>query len=152
MTLYEIDQRILSLINEETGEIADYKQFEEMQLEREAKLEGIALWIKNLKAEEEALAAEKKTFAERQEATASKRKRLEDYLSLALDGNPFITSKVKCSFRKSQSVEVENAYELSAEYTRITVEANKTAIKQAIKDGKEVAGAKLVDKLNLQIK
>ncbi len=152
MTLYEINQQILSLIDEETGEITDFEQLDKLQIERDIKLENIALWIKNLKAEEEALAAEQKSFAERREAAANKRKRLEEYLASALNGNPFITTKVKCTFRKSQAVVIDEADQLSAEYTKTTVEPDKTAIKQAIKEGKEVAGARLVDRLNLQIK
>ena len=53
-TLYEIDESIKALIDEETGEIADFEAFEALNLERDAKLENIALYIKDLKADAEA--------------------------------------------------------------------------------------------------
>lgn len=152
-SLYEIDQRILSLIDEETGEITDFEQLDKLQLERNIKIENIALWIKNLKSEEESYKAEKQNFEDRQRQAKQRRESLERYLSNALNGEKFITSRVECSFRKSQRVEVKNINLLPIEFLKIAdPEADKTSIKQAIKEGKEVAGARLVDALNLQIR
>ena len=55
---------------------------------------------------------------------------------------------------KSDSVEVSDLKLLPAEWLRVktTYEADKTAIKAAIKAGQEVEGCKLVEKLNAQIK
>lgn len=50
MTLYEINQTILSLIDEETGEILDEDQLERLNIAKEEKRENIALYIKNLRA------------------------------------------------------------------------------------------------------
>ena len=59
MNLYEIDAEILGCVDVETGEIFDVDKFEELSLTRDAKIENICLWIKNLKAQAEALKAEK---------------------------------------------------------------------------------------------
>ena len=40
MNLYEIDKAILELVDEETGEIADWDAFEQLQMEREQKIEN----------------------------------------------------------------------------------------------------------------
>lgn len=153
MTLYEIDDQILSLVDEETGEITDFEQLNKLQMERSAKIENIALWIKNLKSEEESYKAEKQAFEDRQRQSRQKRERLERYLSDVLSGENFKTTKVECSFRKSQRVEVDDVFSLPEDYIRYKEpDADKTAIKQAIKEGKEVAGARLVDALNLQIR
>lgn len=58
------------------------------------------------------------------------------------------------SFRKSEAIEVDNIDQLSDDLKAVktTVSADKTIIKQAIKDGKEVQGARLVINYNLQIK
>lgn len=152
-SLYEIDQRILSLIDEETGEITDFEQLDKLQLERNTKIENIALWIKNLKFEEESYKAEKQVFEDRQRQAKQKIESLKRYLSNVLNGEKFITSRVECSFRKSQRVEVENINLLPKKFLKYSdPEANKTAIKEAIKEGKEIAGARLVDALNLQIR
>ena len=58
MTIYEIDQAIMECVDLETGEIIDTEQLDKLQMERDAKLENVACWIKDLKAEAEALKAE----------------------------------------------------------------------------------------------
>ena len=59
MTIYEIDQAIMNCVDVETGEIIDTEQLDKLQMERDAKLENVACWIKDLKAEAEALKNEK---------------------------------------------------------------------------------------------
>ena len=58
MNLYEIENEILKCVDEETGEIFDVEKFEALELARDVKIENICLWIKNLKAEAEALKLE----------------------------------------------------------------------------------------------
>lgn len=50
MTLYEIDQAIMECVDLETGEIIDVEILSELQMERETKLESVALWIKKLES------------------------------------------------------------------------------------------------------
>ena len=47
MKLYEIDNAILECIDMETGEIIDIDKLNELELERESKIEGVAGWIKD---------------------------------------------------------------------------------------------------------
>lgn len=60
----------------------------------------------------------------------------------------------KISYRKSDSVEVADLATLPEEYikTKIEKSPDKIAIKNAIKDGKEIKGAKIVTNYNIQIK
>lgn len=152
-SLYDIDTRLYSLLDEDTGEITDIEAFEKIQLERDEKIENIALWVKNLKADAEALKAEKLAFAERQKSAEKKIDSLKHLLSDALGGQNFKTARVALSFRKSSEVQIDDIEEISDEYLRYKApEPDKTAIKAAISEGKEVAGARLVSKVNLQIK
>ena len=66
----------------------------------------------------------------------------------------FETPKVKLSYRKSDSVEVSDINLLPKEYVKEKVElsADKTALKKALKDGKEIKGVEIVTKLNMQVK
>ena len=74
-------------------------------------------------------------------------------LSQALGGEKFKTTLVECSFRRSEEVQIENVHNLPEEYLRYKdPEPDKAALKAAIKEGKEIAGAALVSKLNLLIK
>lgn len=97
-SLYEIDQRILALVDEETGEITNFEQLDKLQIEREAKIENIALWIKNLKSDEESYKAEKQAFEDRQRQAKQRRESLERYLSDVLNGEKFKTARVECSW------------------------------------------------------
>jgi len=62
------------------------------------------------------------------------------------------TPIVKINFRKSETVEIDE--NLSEEYikTTITTAPDKIKIKQAIKDGIVVYGARIVEHKNIQIK
>ena len=63
MTLYDINEEISNciMVDEETGEcIVDEARLAELQLERDAKVENIAMYIKNLAAEQPAIQAEPK--------------------------------------------------------------------------------------------
>lgn len=158
MNIYEIDAAIASLIDEETGEIADYKQFEGLQMARENKIENMACWYKNLIAEGKAIKAEEDKLKKRREACENKAERLKTYLGTILHGEKFQTARAVISYRKTDATEIEpefvewaktNAPNLLA-YKEPT--ANKTAIKEAIKAGEKVKYASLVKNENMNIK
>lgn len=153
-SLYEIDQGILGCIDQETGELIDPERLENLQMERNQKIENIALWIKNLQADALAYKAEKEAFAEREKAAANKAEQLKAYLARALAGQKFTTARCAVSFRKSTKLEVLDAdcipKELMVETVSVKPDAN--AIKALLKDGQEVGGCRLVEALNTQIK
>ena len=159
MKLYEIDEAILNCIDTETGEIIDTEQLDKLQMERDAKLENVACWIKDLKAEAEALKAEKMAFEKRQKVAENKMESLKKWLAYALGGKKFSTAKCAVSFRNTESVEVteEGLEALMKEHDELLTykapEPNKTAIKNAIKnDGLNVAGVQLVQNISTIIK
>ena len=158
MTIYDIDQAIMECVDLETGEIIDTEQLDKLQMEREEKLENVACWIKDLKAEAEALKNEKQALAERQRVAENKAESLKKWLAYALQGEKFKTPKCAISFRKSEAVEVtdEGLNNLMKEHDELLTykapEPNKTAIKQALKDGLNVAGVQLVQNTSTIIK
>ena len=153
MKLYEIDEAILNCIDLETGEIIDTEQLDKLTMEREAKLENVACWIKELKAEAEALKAEKMAFAKRQQVAENKMENLKNWLAYALNGQAFKSTRASVTFRKSQAVEIADIYKLDENYLRYKEpEVDKTAIKEALKAGQTVAGATLVENTSVIIK
>ena len=158
MTIYEIDNNIMNCIDMETGEVIDTDKLNDLQMERDAKIENVALWIKELKAEAEAIKNEKQALAERQKVAENKAESLKKWLAYALQGEKFKTTKCAISFRKSEAVEVtdEGLNNLMKEHDELLTykapEPNKTAIKQAIKDGLNVAGVQLVQNISTIIK
>lgn len=158
MNLYEINEAIMNCIDEETGEVVDIEALNNLAMEREIKIENLALWYKNLMADAEALKAEKNTFAEREKAAKNRAESIKRYLSAVLDGEKFTTEKCALSFRKSESVEVldmdafmsDDKAENYLKYAEPTV--NKTELKKALKSGETFKGVLLSSNNNIQIK
>ena len=158
MEIYKINQAILDCIDAETGEIIDAEMLDKLQMEKSEKIENVACWIKDLKAEAEALMNEKQALAERQKVAENKAESLKKWLAYALQGEKFKTPKCAISFRKSEAVEVtdEGLNNLMKEHDELLTykasEPNKTAIKQALKDGLSVEGVQLVQNISTIIK
>ena len=154
-TLYEIDQVILDCIDPESGEIIDIEKLSELQFERSEKIEKVACWYKNLISDAEDFKREKEVFAEREKAAKNKAENLKKWLADATDGQKFSTSKVLISFRKSESVEIEDEksfIDILCHTDRDDLLSykdptpNKTAIKAALKSGEKFDGVSIVEK------
>lgn len=163
MTLFEINeaikQAIESAIDPETGEITDFSALEELAIAKEEKIKNTALYVLNLRAEAEALEKQEKKFKERKQAIQNREKRILARLEFDLNGESFNSTEVNISYRKSKSVQItdsqafEDYANLYPEYRKpFVIEADKTAIKEAITSGKEIPGCEVVTKLNMQIK
>lgn len=153
MNLYEIDSAILDCMDLETGEIFDVDRFEELNLERTVKIENICLWIKNLKAEIEALNAEKDAFAKRQKSAENKMESLKQYISGYLEGTAYESAKVKVSFRKSEALDIMEGAIIPDEYLKFKEpDVDKVELKKALKSGVKIPGVYIVENQNIQIK
>lgn len=151
--LYEIDREILDTFDDETGEILDDGMLNELIIKRENKIEQLALYRKNLLANADAYEAEEKVFYERKRHAMAKAESIKNYLNNYLDGEKFETTRVKISFRKSESVEILNEELIGEDYLSYKEPTiNKEKIKQDIKNGIDVSGAKLIQNRNIQIK
>lgn len=173
MKFYEIEQKldeILSkyayfdaetLVNPETGEIVEeeeaqrvFSELEDLQMEKEQKLENIACWIKGMDAEEAAIKVEEKNLATRRKTLENKRNRIFEFLQRMLDGAKINSPRVKVNYRKTTSVNVIDLAEIPKNFKRVKVteEADKAAIKEAFKAGEPVPGAELVEGVSMSIK
>lgn len=173
MTLYEIDSRLETLFSqgfdEETGEIYQTqeeldKAIDEVAIELDTKIENIGCYIKNLESDIEAFKREEDNLKKRRKSTENKIEGLKTYLNNYLTAVypneddrrkwKFKTPKVVLGYRKSTTVEVPDLEKLDKNFIKIKTEtsADKTAIKEAIKNGTEVKGAFLKDNINLSIK
>lgn len=158
MNIYEIDNAMFSLIDEETGEIKDYEAFEELQMQKEEKIENVALWYKNLIAESKAIREEEKALSERRKSLEHRAESLKNFVNQMLQGNKFATSKVAISYRKSTAVEVDDEfidYAMKNNSDLLTYkqpEPNKTAIKEMLQGGFDIPHAELVERNNMSIK
>lgn len=161
MNLYEIDKSILELADPETGDITDWAKLEELQMERDQKIENVALWCKDLKAQALAIREEELALARRRKDIEGMIESRERYLEGALQGRKFETARCCVSFRRTQKVEItderaavdwarENErYDLLT-YTLPTI--GKSDLAPLLKAGAVIPGAKLVENVKIGVK
>ena len=168
MTLYEINQELLAclelengdIINTETGEVLSTDALDALEMARDEKIENIACQVKNLDAEAEAIKAEMGRLMERRKKAERKSAWLRDYLTENLHAAKFRSARCEIKFTKSHPLEIadESAFRVWAathhpEMLRIKEpEIDKNEVKKAIKDGEEIPGATLAEKLTINIK
>lgn len=158
MKLYEIDQRIEEMFDQvdpETGELSDeaYEALADLAMARAEKIENLGLYIKTLRAESEAIKAEKLALADRQAAKERKANRLTDWLDFICAGEKFETPRLTIGYRKSTAVEITDADQIPEFYREPQPDkVLKTEIKKALSRGEDVPGAVLDYRNNILIK
>lgn len=160
--LYEIDADILNCVDVETGEIIDFEKLNSLQMEREKKIEGVALCIKQLNAEAALIREEEKVLAARRKKKEKLSAGYEKWLEAVLGGQAFETPKVALAWRASERAEItgdllelaaylENSgYEGCVKYGELSIDKNE--VKKLLKQGVEIPGAVLNTYQNLQLK
>lgn len=113
MKLYEINAALEALVDPETGELMDYDAFEALNLAREEKIEGMALWYKDMVAEARAIKEETDTLTARRRALENRADRLKSYLDYQLGGEKFQTARCSLTYRKTSSLQVEDGEKLA---------------------------------------
>lgn len=156
-TLYDIDKAIYDFefeIDEETGEILNYDELDNLKMERNQKIENIGLYYKSVSAEAEMVKAEAKNLTERYKRLENKAESLKKYLAYALQGEKFSTPRLAVSYRKSESVEIGQDFVYDKKWCEVstTYKPDKKKLKDAIKSGKEIKGVKLIEKQNISVK
>lgn len=160
MIPYEIDQRILSMTDPETGEILDDSAFDALMMERNAICENMALWYKDLVAESEVFKKEIATLMERKQKAEQKAARIKDYLERALNGEKMSTARVKIGYRNVASLSVMDEaaaatwLEESGHIDLVTRQTHldKRGITSLIKCGSAIPGVELVEKTTMQVR
>lgn len=163
MRLYEINAEIdalLSAVDPETGELTvDMEALEALEMERDAKLENLALAVKNYASDIAALKAEENALAERRGALERQMKRAKDYLERNLNGEKFSTPRVAVTYRRTEAVAIDDEALFFGwcthhpAFIRFEVpKPDKTAIKTALKAGEEVPGATLEQRISMSVR
>lgn len=154
--LYELERALQEFeleIDEETGEIMNVDDLDALQMERDIKVENIALWIKNLQSDAEAYKREKESFYAKEKAAKNKAERLKEYLQNSLGGQKFKTDRVTISYRRGKQVAIVAADLIPKEYLRFADPVpDKVKIKKDINEGATVPGAALWETISMQIK
>lgn len=155
----EIEKCFTETVDEETGEILDevnLAYLEELQMAFDDKIDNICCLIKNLDAEVKAFKTEESNLKKRRMQKENASQRLKDYVKAVLNGQKFESVRSKISYRTSKSTEVDMDLFLNNKdadlYVKTEYTPNKTAIKKALEDGKELIGAEIVENQSMIIK
>jgi hypothetical protein len=163
MNLFEINQQLMNCIklasgdyvDTETGEVIDTEAIEALEMEKNEKIRNIACWIRNLDADEKALAEQEKIFKDRKTAVKNKKDSLKAYLASFLNGEKWKNNEVAISWRESEAVELAENLDITKlpkQYVDYDPKINKALLKKDIKAGIEIDGVQLVKRNNIQIK
>jgi hypothetical protein len=160
MNLYQITQEaqyLAALL--ETEELTPELEAELLINQEQLQTKGInyAKVIANYQSEADQIDAEIKRLKAMKESRDKKVTWLTESLKKAMlvSGIEKIESPLfKISLRRSEAVEVEipEALPIDWQVKKVTITADKVAIKKAIKEGYSITGARLVENFNLQIK
>lgn len=155
-TLYELTGQFLEINNMDADDETKLDTLDSIDWETnyEEKIENCIKVVRNREANIEARSNEIKRLTELNKADERINKRIKEAMknSLLLTGCERVDTKLfKVSFRKSQAVEVEDLL-LPEAYKVATWKPDKKRIKEDLKNGFEILGAKLVENQNLIIK
>lgn len=177
-TLFEINEIMMNLLEyhvDENGEIIETEEefnklYDSIQLDIHTKLDNTNCLQKMIDGEITVIDKEIKRLQAEKKARENKREWLKNRVDYfvkshfinedgSIDTERLHKYKLelphsKISYRKSDSVEITNFNLIPSKYIKKKVEENpdKVAIKEAIKNGKEISGAKLVTNYNVQIR
>ena len=104
MRLYDIDEAIVSLIDEETGEITDFEAFENLNIERERKIDYLCKDIKESAAIADAIQVEIKRLQDKRASVINRGEKHKAFLSGYLGGNKFKSPMFTCYYGKNKEV------------------------------------------------
>jgi hypothetical protein len=157
MTLFEIKEQYLSLMESDLDEVTFADCLEGLEGDLEDKADNIACLIKSLKCEADAIKGEAKTLQERAKAKEGKADRLTQYLfdtMKQLDKPKIETARNVLSIKKNPVSVITLADFYSDEYMKEVVEVrlDKAKLKEDLKAGVVVDGAWLEQKERLEVK
>ena len=166
MKLYEYDDIIETLyraqesedgVDDETGMVFDITLLDQLEMERDKKIENVLLYAEQLKAD----AGEINDYIKRLTARAKAKKNaaesiknwlVERFKSEAV--KTFETKRIRAtlSVRTASKTVITDEMLIPPQYLRTKIEPDTAAIKEAIKAGETVPGAMLVDSVSLTVK
>ncbi|EMS4344270.1 siphovirus Gp157 family protein [Neisseria gonorrhoeae] len=125
----------------------------------EVKAQSVIAYIKNQEITEKMLEGHIGRMTGKLKAVKAQNQSLKDYLARNMQAAGITEIKAddgtfKASFRKSEAVVILDEAQIPAEFMReaVKTEPDKTAIRKAIESGRQVAGAKIEGRKNLQIR
>jgi hypothetical protein len=152
----EIENQIEKAAADNDGEIPDtlMQALIEAQMKNIVTITNLCKYIKSIDYFSEACKAEEARIAELRKRAEKRKEAIYKYITpvVARDGK-IMAGTFQLSTRKSESVEIDEGADITGYKIIKQVETpDKTAIKNALKKGAVIHGARLIEHDNLQIK
>lgn len=166
MKLYEYDEIIETLyraqesedgVDGETGMIYDITLLDQLEMERDKKIENALLYAEQLKADADEIGDYVKRLNERAKAKKNTAESIKNYIIARMQEageSKFETMRIRASLRvvAANKTVITDEKLLPVQFLRTKIEPDTTAIKTALKNGTLVPGAELIDSVSLTVK
>ncbi len=156
ISLYEITKAIQSI--EEMDESEDLKEYlDSVNLTLKEKIDNILRFRKTTELTVEAIKSEEKRLSSLRKSYENRNKRLKEYLSYSfnkLEMDKYESSVGRILFRQSEVVNIIDISKIPKKFLleKISISADKKAIKKALKDKIKLNGVELIKNKNIIIK
>ena len=153
MKLFQISEELENLIDYETGEVLDIEAFENLKMERQDKLQNIALLYKNCKSDFKQLDELVKEYTARRNSCKKTMEWAKATLETELKGEKLTDEKKRFTTYYHSSTSTKTNMEiLPDEWKKTTVVPMTKEIGEALKRGEKIEGAWLETNQSLVIK
>lgn len=164
MNVFEIKKEFFALkelmekeyeVDEETGEFIDNTEIlKELALglneNMNDKADAIIYIYKEMVASEGLIHEEIKRLTERKKMYKRKQEQLKELMDFLLEGKKLKTEKFTIFYGKSESLVIEDEDKIPSKYISFEPKINKKDIKDDIKLGEEIEGAKVVENISVR--
>lgn len=151
--ILEAEEFIDRMKDEDDTELEEYSKT--LAIQEKNKVNAIVGFLRETEITAESAEMESKRLAEIAKFYKNRVERVKKSVAWAMESHgveKIETDMFRLSFRKSEAIVVDDVERLQDEYVVVKKQADKTAIKKAIKDGINVEGARVIVNNNLIIK
>lgn len=160
MKLYELPDALRAAfealeVDEETGEIINGEILPQVEAEAKDKLEGTALYLRELDADAKSLSDEISRLQSRKRSIERRTEWLKQYMRPALDamGGKLKTPRATIYKMHTQKVLIDvSPQNLPQAFQRMEIKPDLAGLKKALKSGEKIQGAYLVDNESVVIR
>ena len=153
MNIFNEEDLMSMCIDVDTGEFNE-AMFEGLRIERDRKIENIALWVLEDEAMAKSIKEQENKLKERREILEQRIEKRKEFLRYIAEGKKLKTDRVTVSYRTSKAVKITNEEIIPIKYKTVktAVSVSKDDIKKDLQAGKTVEGAELETRISTIVK
>ena len=153
MNIFNEEDLMSMCIDVDTGEFNE-AMFEGLRLERDRKIENIALWVLEDEAMAKSIKEQESKLKERREILEQRIEKRKEFLRYIAEGKKLKTDRVTVTYRTSKAVKITNEEIIPIKYKTVktAVSVSKDDIKKDLQAGKKVEGAELETRVSTLVK